>query len=153
MIFSFYFCQKTGRGESMQLSRLENKKLVALLTLHDLLLRFLGEHKPKRRFWRTSQRSFSSDRVPFSTFCPFGGLSCWVQSLAAKVQVSSTPTVSRHAFALFAFEPVTSTKQICSPNTALNAKRRYNCQLIFQTQRNFCNFGVATFVQVTKWTE
>jgi len=37
-----------------------------------------------------------------------------------KVQVSSTPTVSRHAFAMFAFEPVTSTKQISLPNTALN---------------------------------
>ena len=105
----------------MQSSRLENKNLVALLTLHDLLLRFLGEHKPKRRFWRTSQRSFSSDRVPFSTFCPFGGLSCWVQSLAAKVQVSSTPTVSRHAFTLFAFEPVTSTNQISSAKTSSKA--------------------------------
>ena len=81
----------------MQSSRLENKNYVALLTLHGLLLRFLGERKPKRRFWRTSQRSFSSDRVPFSTICPFGGLSCWVQSLVVKVQVSSTPTVSRHA--------------------------------------------------------
>jgi hypothetical protein len=68
-----------------------------------------------------SQQSFSSARIPFSTICPFGGLSCWVQSLAVKVQVSSTPKVSRHAFALFAFEPVTSTKQISSPNTALNA--------------------------------
>ena len=32
-----------------------------------------------------SQRSFSSARVPFFTICPFGGLSCWVQSLAVKV--------------------------------------------------------------------
>jgi hypothetical protein len=45
-----------------------------------------------------------------------GSISC-----AVKVQASSTPTVSRHAFALFAFEPVTSTKQISLPNTALNA--------------------------------
>jgi len=64
---------------------------------------------------------FSSARVLFSTFCPFGGLSCWVQYLAVKVQASSTPTVSRHAFTLFAVEPVTSTKQISLPNTALNA--------------------------------
>jgi hypothetical protein len=58
-----------------------------------------------------SQRSFSSAHVLFSTICPFGGLSCWVQSLVVKVQVSSTPTVSRHAFALLAFKPVTSTNQ------------------------------------------
>jgi hypothetical protein len=38
-------------------------------------------------------QSFSSARVPFSTICPFGGLSCWVQSLAVKVQASSTPTI------------------------------------------------------------
>ena len=68
-----------------------------------------------------SQQSFSSAHVLFSTICPFGGLSYWVQSLAVKVQASSTPTASHHAFALFAFEPVTSTKQISSPNTALNA--------------------------------
>ena len=68
-----------------------------------------------------SQQSLSSVRVPFYTICPFGGLSCWVHSLAVKVQVSSTPKVSRHAFALLAFEPVTSTKQISSPNAALNA--------------------------------
>jgi hypothetical protein len=59
-----------------------------------------------------------------------------------KVQVSSTPTVSRHAFALFAFEPVTSTTQISSPNTALNAtaemqpsadiSENLGTQLIFQ---------------------
>jgi hypothetical protein len=59
-----------------------------------------------------SQRIFSSAHVLFSNICPFGGLSCWVQSLVVKVQVSSTPTVSRHAFALLAFEPVTSTNQI-----------------------------------------
>jgi hypothetical protein len=68
-----------------------------------------------------SQRSFSSVRVPFSTICPFGGLSCWVQSLAVKVQVSSTPTVSRNAFTLLAFEPVTSTNQISSAKTASKA--------------------------------
>ena len=45
----------------------------------------------------------------------------WVRLTAVKVQVSSIPTVSRHAFAMFAFEPVTSTKQTSSPNTALNA--------------------------------
>ena len=67
-----------------------------------------------------SQRSFSSDFVPFSTICPFGGLSCWVKSLAVKVQVSSTPTVSHHAFTLLAFEPITSTKQISLPTIAFN---------------------------------
>jgi len=81
-----------------------------------------GMTKPQNAHLRSaSQRSFSSVRVPFSTIYPFGGLSCWVQSLAVKVQASSTPTVSRHAFALFASEPVTSTKQISLPNTALNA--------------------------------
>ncbi len=89
-----------------------------------------------------SQWSFSSARVLFSTICPFGGLSCWVQSLAVKVQASSTPTVSRHAFALFAFEPITPTKQISSPNTALNTtaemqpsadiSENLGTQLIFQ---------------------
>jgi hypothetical protein len=59
-----------------------------------------------------------------------------------KVQASSTPTVSGHAFALFAFEPVTSTKQISLPNTALNAtaemqpsadiSENLGTQLIFQ---------------------
>jgi hypothetical protein len=68
-----------------------------------------------------SQQSFSSARVLFSTICPFGGLSCWVQSLVVKVQASSPPKVSCHAFALLAFKPVTSTKQINLPNTALNA--------------------------------
>jgi hypothetical protein len=79
-----------------------------------------------------SQRSFSSARLPFPSVCPFGGLSCWVQSLAVKVQVSSTQTVSRHAFALFSFEPVTSTEQISLPNTALNATAEMHRQLIFQ---------------------
>jgi hypothetical protein len=71
-----------------------------------------------------SQQSFLSVRVPFSTICPFGGLSCWVQSLAVKVQVSSTPTVSCHAFTLFAFEPVTSTNQINSAKTASKASAK-----------------------------
>jgi hypothetical protein len=69
-----------------------------------------------------SQRSFSSVCVPFSTICPFGGLSCWVHSLGVKVQVSSTLIVSRHAFALLVFEPITSTKQISLPNTAFKPK-------------------------------
>jgi hypothetical protein len=42
-------------------------------------------------------------------------------SVNVQVQVPSTPTISRHAFALFAFEPVTSTKQISLPKSALNA--------------------------------
>jgi hypothetical protein len=80
-----------------------------------------GMTKPQNAHLRSaSQQSFSSVHVPFSTICPFGGLPCWVQSLAVKVQASSTLTVSRHDFTLFAFEPVTSTKQISLPNTALN---------------------------------
>jgi len=81
-----------------------------------------GMTKPQNAHLRSaSQRSFSSVRVPFSTICPFGGLSCWVQSLAVKVQVSSTLTVSHHAFTLFAFEPVTSTNQISSAKTSSKA--------------------------------
>jgi hypothetical protein len=59
-----------------------------------------------------SPRRLSSARVLFFTINSnqSSGLSNMVQSLAVKVQVSSTPTVSRHAFALFAFEPITSTK-------------------------------------------
>jgi hypothetical protein len=70
-----------------------------------------------------SPQSFPSARVPFSTICSnlSSELTSWVQSLAVKVQESSTPKVSCHAFALFAFEPVTSTKQISLPNTELNA--------------------------------
>ena len=59
--------------------------------------------------------------VYFFTICPFGGLSCWVQSLAVKVQASSTPKVSRHAVALSAFEPVTSTNQNSFATIALKA--------------------------------
>jgi hypothetical protein len=49
---------------------------------------------------------------PFSTICSFQyGLSSSIgHSLAVKVQASSTLKVSCHAFALLAFEPVTSTK-------------------------------------------
>jgi hypothetical protein len=70
-----------------------------------------------------SPQSFSSARVPFSTIHTnlSSGLTSWVQSLAVKVQVSSTPKVSHHAFTSYALEPVTSTKQISLPNTALNA--------------------------------
>ena len=58
-----------------------------------------------------SPQRFSSAHVLFSTIRSnlSSGLSCWVHYLAVKVQVSSTPTVSRHAFALLAFEPITST--------------------------------------------
>jgi len=82
-----------------------------------------GMTKPQNaHLCSASQQSFSSVRIPFSTtICPFGGLSCWVQSLAVKVQVSSTPTISCHAFTLFAFEPVTSTNQISSAKTSLKA--------------------------------
>ncbi len=68
-----------------------------------------------------SPQSFSSARVPFSTIFSFGGLSSMVQSLVVKVQVSSTPTVSRHAFALLAFEPITSTNQNSSAIIASKA--------------------------------
>jgi hypothetical protein len=52
-----------------------------------------------------SPQSFSSVHVPFSTIRSnlSSGLTSWVQSLAVKVQVSSTPTVSSHAFTLLAF--------------------------------------------------
>jgi hypothetical protein len=70
-----------------------------------------------------SPQSFSSACIPFSTICSYlsSGLTSWVQSLAVNVQVSSTPKVSRHAFALLAFEPVTSTTQLSSAKTALKA--------------------------------
>jgi hypothetical protein len=70
-----------------------------------------------------SPQSFSSARVPFSTIRSnlSSGLTSWVQSLEVKVQVPSTPKVSRHAFALLAFEPVTSTTKIGSAKTELKA--------------------------------
>ena len=68
-----------------------------------------------------SQGSFSFARVPFFTICPFGGLSCWVQSLGVKVQASSTPKVSHHTVALLALEPITSTNQNSFAMIALKA--------------------------------
>jgi hypothetical protein len=70
-----------------------------------------------------SPRSFSSARKPISTICSFqyGFSSSMVQSLAVKVQVSSTTKVSCHAFTLLAFEPVTSKTKISSAKTALKA--------------------------------
>jgi hypothetical protein len=61
-----------------------------------------------------NKQSFSSARVPFSTIRSnlSSGLTSWVQSLAVKVQVSSTMTVSSHAFTLLAFEPITSTTKV-----------------------------------------
>ncbi len=61
-----------------------------------------------------SPQSFSSTCKPFSTICSFqyGLSSSMVQSLVVKVQVSSTTTVSRHAFTSLAFEPVTSTTKV-----------------------------------------
>jgi hypothetical protein len=44
-----------------------------------------------------------------------------VHSLAVKVQASSIPKVSPHAFALLAFEPITSTNQNSSATIALKA--------------------------------
>jgi hypothetical protein len=70
-----------------------------------------------------SPQSFSSAHIPFSTIRSnlSSGLTSWVQSLAVKVQVSSTPKVSRLVFTLLPFEPVTSTTQISSAKTALKA--------------------------------
>jgi hypothetical protein len=70
-----------------------------------------------------SPQSFSSAREPISTICLFqyGLSSSMDQSLVVKVQVSSTTKVSRHAFTLLAFEPVTSTTKISSAKTALKA--------------------------------
>jgi hypothetical protein len=68
-----------------------------------------------------SPQRFSSARVPFSTIFSFGRLSSLVHSLAVKVQASSPPKVSRHAFALLAFEPVTSTNQNSFATIALKA--------------------------------
>ena len=70
-----------------------------------------------------SPRSYTvSARKSFSTIHLFQyGLSRMVHSLAVKVQASSTPKVSRHAFALLAFEPVTSTNQNSSATIALKA--------------------------------
>jgi hypothetical protein len=61
-----------------------------------------------------SPQSFLSACVPFSTIHSnlSSGLTSWVQSHAVKVQVSSTPTVSRHAFTSLVFEPVTSTTKV-----------------------------------------
>jgi hypothetical protein len=59
-----------------------------------------------------SPQSFTPARIPFSTFLSIGiRLSSMVHSLVVKVQESSTPKVSCHAFALLAFEPITSTNQ------------------------------------------
>jgi hypothetical protein len=68
-----------------------------------------------------SPQSFSSARILLSTFFSnlSSGLISWVQFLAVKVQVSSTPKVSCHVFTLLPFEPVTSTTQISSAKTAL----------------------------------
>jgi hypothetical protein len=78
-----------------------------------------------------SPQSFSSARVPFSTIRSnlSSGLTSWVQSLAVKVQVSSTPKVSCHVFTLLPFEPVTSTTQISSAKTVLKATAGCNRQL------------------------
>ncbi len=70
-----------------------------------------------------SPRSFSFVRIPFSSICSnlSSGLTSWVQSLAVKVQVSSSPKVSHHVFTMLPFEPVTSTTQINSAKSALKA--------------------------------
>jgi hypothetical protein len=68
-----------------------------------------------------SPQRFSSAHVPFSAIFSFGRLSSLVHSLAVKVQASSPPKVSRHAFALLAFKPVTSTNQNSFAIIALKA--------------------------------
>jgi hypothetical protein len=69
-----------------------------------------------------SPQSSTSARVLFSTFRSVDiGLLSMVYSLAVKVQASSTPKVSPHAFALLAFEPVPSTNQNSSATIALKA--------------------------------
>jgi hypothetical protein len=68
-----------------------------------------------------SPQRFSSDCIPFSTIFSFGRLSSLVHFLAVKVQASSPPKVSRHAFPLLAFEPVTSTNQNSFATIALKA--------------------------------
>jgi hypothetical protein len=75
----------------------------------------------KAHLCSASPQSFSSARVPFSTIRSnlSSGLTSWNQSLAVKVQVSSTPKVSCHT--LLPFEPITSTTQISSAKTALKA--------------------------------
>jgi hypothetical protein len=89
-------------------------------------------------------RSFKSALVLFSTIRSNlnSGLSCMAHSLQEKVTVTSTPTVSRHAFALLAFEPVTSSNQNSPAKTALKAtaemqpsadiSQNLGTQLIFQ---------------------
>jgi hypothetical protein len=68
-----------------------------------------------------NKQSFTSAHIPFSTIRSnlSSGMTSWDQSLAVKVQASSTQKNSHHAFALFACEPITSTKQISSAKTAL----------------------------------
>ena len=88
------------------------------------------------------KRRFSASvRVPFSTICPFGGLSCWVQSLAAKVQASSTPEVSCHAIALSAFEPVTSTNQNSFATIALKAIAEMQASAVKNKSNDALPFG------------
>jgi hypothetical protein len=62
-----------------------------------------------------------------------------VHSLAVKVQASSTPKVSHHAFALLAFEPVTSTNQNRSATIALKAI--VEMQVLADSKETFNAFG------------
>jgi hypothetical protein len=62
-----------------------------------------------------SPQSFKSTRVPFSKIFSFGELSSMVNSLAVKLQVSSTPKVSCHTFALLAFEPIIQQNKSVQP--------------------------------------
>jgi hypothetical protein len=69
-------------------------------------------------------QSFTSAASP-STICSnlSSRLTGWVQSLAVKIQASSTPKVLHqcHAFALLAFDPESSTTQVSSAKTEFKA--------------------------------
>jgi hypothetical protein len=97
-----------------------------------------------------SPQSFTSAREPFSTICSFqyGLSSSMVQSLAVKVQVYSTPTVSCHAFTLLAFEPVTSTTEVSCHAFTLMA-----FEPVTSTSKVSCHtFALLAFELVTSTT-
>ncbi len=87
--------------------------------------------------------SFSSAHVPYSNIRSIlsSGSTSWVQSLAVKVQVSSTPKVSYHVFTLLAFEPVTSTTQISSAKAALKAIAEMQASAVLNKINNAYSFN------------
>ncbi len=60
------------------------------------------------------ERSFTSARVPFTTFCSnlSSGLNCWVHSHTGFESVTSTKKVSCSIFVLLAHEPITFTTKV-----------------------------------------